>query len=228
MKKFKNRQRPRRKCRFDIVGHKKSFKIWCDSLFNQLFEPPYKYCLWRKKNKTPLPITVICWKDIKLSFRSSYIGSGSTAVSMWKSYPDTCNKWSGSAIPYMYTVLGDSMRSLRYQYFPVPGTVISNLELDLVCLLPLLELLHRDDGQGGHLPLQVVSVPVAYNGNQFSGCPYSYNKKRIQPTVLETQKIWLELVTPVLFLLKINYRISQTRSVSFSLSVETLLYNIHE
>jgi tRNA U38,U39,U40 pseudouridine synthase TruA len=51
-------------------------------------------------------------------------------------------------------------------------------------------------------------VPVAYNGNQFSGCPYSYNKKGIQPTVLETQKIWLELVTPVLFLLKINYRIS--------------------
>ncbi len=33
MKKFKNRQRPRRKYRFDIVGHKKALKIWWDSPF---------------------------------------------------------------------------------------------------------------------------------------------------------------------------------------------------
>jgi hypothetical protein len=32
MKKFKNHLRPRRKYRFDIVGHKKAFKIW--STFN--------------------------------------------------------------------------------------------------------------------------------------------------------------------------------------------------
>ncbi len=34
MKKFKNHQRPRRKYRFDIVGHKKALKIWWDSPFN--------------------------------------------------------------------------------------------------------------------------------------------------------------------------------------------------
>jgi hypothetical protein len=33
MKKFKNHQRPRRKYRFDIVGHKKALKIWWDSPF---------------------------------------------------------------------------------------------------------------------------------------------------------------------------------------------------
>jgi hypothetical protein len=35
MNNFKNRQRPRRKYRFDIVGHKKALKIWCDSPFNK-------------------------------------------------------------------------------------------------------------------------------------------------------------------------------------------------
>ncbi len=34
MKKFKNHQRPRRKYRFNIVGHKKALKIWWDSPFN--------------------------------------------------------------------------------------------------------------------------------------------------------------------------------------------------
>ncbi len=34
MKKFKNLQRPRRNYRFNIVGHKKAFKIWWDSPFN--------------------------------------------------------------------------------------------------------------------------------------------------------------------------------------------------
>jgi hypothetical protein len=33
MKKFKNHQRPRRKYRFDIIGHKKALKIWWDSPF---------------------------------------------------------------------------------------------------------------------------------------------------------------------------------------------------
>ncbi len=33
MKKFKNHQRPCRKYRFDIVGHKKALKIWWDSPF---------------------------------------------------------------------------------------------------------------------------------------------------------------------------------------------------
>jgi hypothetical protein len=33
MKKFKNLQRPRRKYRFNIVGHKKALKIWWDSPF---------------------------------------------------------------------------------------------------------------------------------------------------------------------------------------------------
>jgi hypothetical protein len=33
MKKFKNHQRPRRKYRFYIVGHKKALKIWWDSPF---------------------------------------------------------------------------------------------------------------------------------------------------------------------------------------------------
>jgi hypothetical protein len=33
MKKFKNHQRPRRKYRFDIVGHNKALKIWWDSPF---------------------------------------------------------------------------------------------------------------------------------------------------------------------------------------------------
>ncbi len=33
MTKFKNHQRPRRKYRFDIVGHKKALKIWWDSPF---------------------------------------------------------------------------------------------------------------------------------------------------------------------------------------------------
>jgi hypothetical protein len=35
MKKFKNHQRPRRKYRFDIVGHKKALQIWRDSPFKQ-------------------------------------------------------------------------------------------------------------------------------------------------------------------------------------------------
>ncbi len=34
MKKFKIHQRPRRKYRFNIVGHKKALKIWRDSPFN--------------------------------------------------------------------------------------------------------------------------------------------------------------------------------------------------
>ncbi len=34
MKIFKNHQRPRRKYRFNIVGHKKAWKIWWDSPFN--------------------------------------------------------------------------------------------------------------------------------------------------------------------------------------------------
>ncbi len=33
MKKFQNHQCPHQKCRFDIVGHKKAYKIWCDSPF---------------------------------------------------------------------------------------------------------------------------------------------------------------------------------------------------
>jgi hypothetical protein len=33
MKKIKNHQRPRRKYRFDILGHKKALKIWWDSPF---------------------------------------------------------------------------------------------------------------------------------------------------------------------------------------------------
>jgi hypothetical protein len=33
MKKFKNHKRPRKKYRFDIVGHKKALKIWWDSPF---------------------------------------------------------------------------------------------------------------------------------------------------------------------------------------------------
>ncbi len=33
MKKIKNHQRPRRKYRFNIVGHKKALKIWWDSPF---------------------------------------------------------------------------------------------------------------------------------------------------------------------------------------------------
>ncbi len=33
MKKFKNHQRPRRKYRFIIAGHKKALKIWWDSPF---------------------------------------------------------------------------------------------------------------------------------------------------------------------------------------------------
>jgi hypothetical protein len=33
MKKFKNHQLPRRKYRFDIVGHKKALKIWWDNPF---------------------------------------------------------------------------------------------------------------------------------------------------------------------------------------------------
>ncbi len=33
MKKFKNHQRPRRKYKFNIVGHKKALKIWWDSPF---------------------------------------------------------------------------------------------------------------------------------------------------------------------------------------------------
>jgi hypothetical protein len=36
MKKFKNHQRPRRKYRFYIVGHKKALKIWWDSPFKIL------------------------------------------------------------------------------------------------------------------------------------------------------------------------------------------------
>ncbi len=35
MKKFKNHQHPRRKYRFDIVGHKKALKFWCDSPFKK-------------------------------------------------------------------------------------------------------------------------------------------------------------------------------------------------
>jgi hypothetical protein len=37
MKKFKNHQRPRRKYRFDIVGHNKALKIWWDSPFKFIF-----------------------------------------------------------------------------------------------------------------------------------------------------------------------------------------------
>jgi hypothetical protein len=33
LKIFENHQHPRRKYRFDIVGHKKALKIWCDSPF---------------------------------------------------------------------------------------------------------------------------------------------------------------------------------------------------
>ncbi len=36
MKKFKNHQRPRRKYRFNIVGHKKALKIWSDSPFKDI------------------------------------------------------------------------------------------------------------------------------------------------------------------------------------------------
>jgi hypothetical protein len=35
MKKIKNHQRPRRKYRFNFVGHKKAIKIWWDSPFKQ-------------------------------------------------------------------------------------------------------------------------------------------------------------------------------------------------
>ena len=45
MKKFKNHQRPRRKYRFDIVGHKKALKIWWDSPFNTGFDLNYKYLI---------------------------------------------------------------------------------------------------------------------------------------------------------------------------------------
>ncbi len=34
------------------------------------------------------------------------------------------------------------------------------LYLYLVSFLPLLEFLHRDDGQARHLPFKIVSVPV--------------------------------------------------------------------
>ncbi len=37
MKKFKNRQRPRRKYIFDILGHKKALKISWDSPFKYKF-----------------------------------------------------------------------------------------------------------------------------------------------------------------------------------------------
>ncbi len=37
MKKFKNHQRPLRKYRFDIVGHKKALKIWWDSPFKAIW-----------------------------------------------------------------------------------------------------------------------------------------------------------------------------------------------
>jgi hypothetical protein len=40
MKKFKNHQRPRRKYRFYIVGHKKALKIWWDSPFNVTWADP--------------------------------------------------------------------------------------------------------------------------------------------------------------------------------------------
>ncbi len=35
MKNFKNHQRPCRKYRFDILGHKKALQIWWDSTFNK-------------------------------------------------------------------------------------------------------------------------------------------------------------------------------------------------
>ncbi len=38
MKKYQNHQRPRRKYRFDIVGHKKAFKIWWDSTIKYIVE----------------------------------------------------------------------------------------------------------------------------------------------------------------------------------------------
>ncbi len=43
MKKFKNHQRPRRKYRFDIVGHKKALKIWWDSPFKKTLQEAYSY-----------------------------------------------------------------------------------------------------------------------------------------------------------------------------------------
>jgi hypothetical protein len=36
MKKFKNHQCPRRKYRFDIIGHKNALKIWWDSPFKRI------------------------------------------------------------------------------------------------------------------------------------------------------------------------------------------------
>jgi hypothetical protein len=56
MKKIKNRQRPRRKYRFDIVGHKKALKIWWDSTFKIIvcyvwtqFCFQHKFLAWCKK-----------------------------------------------------------------------------------------------------------------------------------------------------------------------------------
>jgi hypothetical protein len=55
MKKFQNHQRPRRKYKFDIIGHKKTLKIRWDSPFNDVslqfdiikllnIAPQYSYC----------------------------------------------------------------------------------------------------------------------------------------------------------------------------------------
>jgi hypothetical protein len=49
MKKFKNHQRPRRKYKFGIVGHKKALQIWWDSPFNyQLPKKKANPTLWGK------------------------------------------------------------------------------------------------------------------------------------------------------------------------------------
>jgi hypothetical protein len=49
MKQFKNHQRPRRKYRFDIVGHKKALKIWYDSPFKT-----YKEIVGKRQNSVSI------------------------------------------------------------------------------------------------------------------------------------------------------------------------------
>ncbi len=49
MNTFKNHQRPRRKYRFDIVGHKKALKIWWDSPFKQIENYFNYFLLWGVK-----------------------------------------------------------------------------------------------------------------------------------------------------------------------------------
>ncbi len=71
MKKFKNHQRPRRKYRFNIVGHKKALKIWWDSPFNMGIYIKHHVCTWWIQTYVDRNVLLFRQPHILVSFRKN-------------------------------------------------------------------------------------------------------------------------------------------------------------